>query len=124
MSSIFTGKSALRHNYKYLLAADLATALNPASAAMLAVVAPTGARMMFLDNRLDKEVTVLLVHPEADSTVTANRLLWIEVAPDQVINYDLVASPGLEIDPGAKVFVYSTSGIAPTAGKIKLAWWG
>lgn len=121
MSSIFVGKTALRHHYKALTAAQMAGATTQATAVLFAVVGQ-GARMTFLDNRLDKEVTVLLVHPESDSTVAANRLLWIEVAPDQVINYETAASPALEIDPGTKIFVYCA--VAPLAGKVKIAFWG
>lgn len=123
MSSIFTGKSGLRHTYVKMLAADFAGATTAATAKMLAVIAPAGgARMAFFDNRLDAEVTVLLVHPDADSTNVASRLLFIEIAPDQVINYDLVASPSLEFDPGTKVFVFCAA--PPTTGKLKFAWWG
>jgi hypothetical protein len=80
--------------------------------------------MAFIDNTMNVDLALLLVHPEADSSVTANRLFWIEVPSDRVINYDVGSAPGINFDPGTKIFVYRVGGAAAAQGKLRIAVWG
>ncbi len=120
--SIFMGKSALRHSFKELSSAELIGATNKATAKLWFCLNTAG-RMNFMMNDTDAKLVVYLVHPDADSTIEANRLLWIKIPPDRVINYDIVSAPGLEFPPGMKMFV-SYEGAAPTKGTIAVAMWG
>jgi hypothetical protein len=121
MSSIFSGKTGLRHQFYKKTSAQLSSANSIANAALLATFKTEG-RLVYMDNTLDADVAVLLVHPDADSTVDSNRLFWIEVPTNRVMNYDVATSPGLLIDPGTKMFIYTLS--AASSGAFRLALWG
>jgi hypothetical protein len=123
MSSIFIGKSGIRHQFLKLTAAQLATANSAATAAYLGRMSQS-VSLNFIDNTLNTDVAVLLVHPEGDSTSAADRLFWIEVPTNRVINYSVDLSPNLKFDPGTKVFIYYLGGAAPTSGDFRMALWG
>ena len=119
--SIFTGQKGLRHQYAALTTAQLAAANNATNAVLLLKFDNVG-RLVFLDNTMDKDLSILLVHPDADSTVVANRLFWFELPTNRVMNYDMNMSPGLFFDPGTTIWVYSA--VAPTTGKLRVTTWG
>lgn len=121
MSSIFTGQSALRHQFSKQTFTNLVPAVDAANAVLLHKFNQAG-RLTFIDNTLDATAVLLLVHPDADSTVAANRLYWIEVPSNRVINYGSFILPVLEFDPGSKIFVYTLT--VPTQGFIAIASWG
>ena len=121
MSSIFSGKTGLRHQFFKRTAAELALATNAANAVLVARF-NDGVKLNFIDNTLDKDIVLLLVHPDADSAVATNRLFWIEVPSNRVINYDVAKAPNLEFPPGTKMFVYPLAAVS--SGALRVALWG
>lgn len=123
MSSIFTGKTGLRHQYEDLTYSEVNGATD-ASSAVLLIQFEQAARMAFIDNTVNVDLALYLVHPDADSTVAANRLFWIEIPSNRVLNYADMA-PGLVFDPGTRVYVAKAGGAgAATSGKVRVAAWG
>ena len=123
MSSIFIGQTGLRHQYYDLTAAQLAAATNATSAVLIGRIR-MDARLAFIDNTLNADVAMLLVHPDADATVVANRLFFIEVPSTRVLNYDVGAAPGLHFDGGTRMYVYYLGATAPSIGKLRIIMWG
>ena len=123
MSSIFTGKLGLRHQFAKLTAADLAAANSQATAKLLGRMRMES-RLNFMDNTLDTDIAIYLVHPQADPSVVANRLFWIEIPSNRVVNYDVGIAPGLMFDPGTRIYVTYIGGAAPTTGAFRVALWG
>lgn len=121
MSSIFSGRKGLRHQFFKRTSAELAGVTNASNAKLLCRF-NDAVRLNFIDNTLDKDIVLLLVHPDADSADAANRLFWIEVPSNRVINYDVGKSPNLEFPPGTKMFVYPLA--ATSSGAIRVALWG
>lgn len=76
----------------------------------------------FIDNDSDAVLRFYLVHPFADETVVANRLLWFELGGERVLNYSLNANVWYEIPSGTKLFVASTSA-STNGGKLRIAIW-
>lgn len=123
MSSIFIGMTGLRHQYEDLTFTEINGATDAASSVLLLQFAQAG-RMAFIDNTLNVDVQLLLVHPDADSTVAALRLFWIEVPANRVVNYD-INQAGLIFDPGARIYAAKAAGAgAATSGKIRISVWG
>lgn len=123
MSSIFSGKTGLRHQYEDLTY----TEINPATTATNAIMALSFAhasRMLFLDNSINVDLWIYLVHPESDSNMVANRLFWIEIPSNRVVNYDINQS-GISFEPGARMYISKADGAgAATSGKIRISAWG
>lgn len=122
MASIFSTKTGLRSAYVDM-AFGLLTGTN-ATTAVLFETASKPYRLAYFDNTTDKDLVVLVCHPDVDSTVVANRIKWIEIPSNRVINFGEMQMPNLEIDPGTLIFVYSSSGVAPTIGKLRALFWG
>lgn len=125
MSSIFSGKTGLRTAYVDMTFTTLNTATAATSQATAKQIArmENGARYLFIHNAMDKEITMYVVHPDSDSTVAANRLLWKRIAPLTALNYDFLPGLGMMFDPGLRVFISAENG-APTLGKVYMDWWG
>lgn len=121
MSSIFSGKKALRHQFSELTFTNLATAINASTAKLIHKFRHAG-HIAYIDNTLDADIAVLLVHPDADSTDPAYRLLWIKMGSDRVMNYGASFTPAMEFDPGTSIFIYTMT--VPTSGSIYLSTWG
>lgn len=121
MSSIFSGRTGLRHQFFKVTSAEFSGATNAATAVLVARFNKEG-RLNFIDNTLDKDVALLLVHPDADASVSTNRLFWIEVPSNRVINYEVGNIPGLIFDPGTMVYAYPLE--AASSGALRFAMWG
>jgi hypothetical protein len=119
MSQFFSGKTGLRHQYEDLTAADLALATSAATAVLL-IEMNQATRIGFIDNTLDQDVILYATHPEADGTVATNRLFWLEVPSNRVLNYES-SFPHQTIDPGTKIYVSVPS--APFSGKLRIVVW-
>jgi len=122
MSSIFVGKTGLRHIYRELDYTKLAGKNTQALSVLLGRIG-NAARMNFIDNATDADIYLLLVHPQADASVVTNRLHWVEIGKTRVLNYDVGSSPGIHFDPGTAVYAYITSP-NPTVGKLRMSVWG
>ena len=122
MSSIFINKTGLRHQFSVVDYTDIAATTN-ASDAILVANLRQGIKMNFIDNSTDAPVNLYLVHPDADPTIPANRLYWLTIPGDRVINYSTLGSANLEFDPGTRIYASIYSG-APTSGILALAMWG
>lgn len=123
MSSIFDSKSGLRSQFMQADFAALGSALSAATAYQMGTLTK-GTKFLYIANLTNKHLNIALVHPDASSTVAANRLLFMEVADGEVMSLDVTATANLEIDPGTKVFVYSATGVAPGSGLFKMLCWG
>ena len=119
--SIFVGKSGVRLRYDDLTAAEVDTATTSANAALLTTTIGAG-RQLYVSNDLNVDVVMLVVNPEADPSVVANRLFLLEVPASRVINFADLA-PGLSFDPGTQIFIYKVSGTA-NSGKFRSVYWG
>lgn len=119
MSTVFTG-IFMRHVYVKTLPAALAAASSAATAVQIATLS-MGARFMYFDNTLNQELSILMVAPEADSTVAANRKLFIELDTNRVINYDFLPGLGMNVPPGTQIWLFSA--VAPVSGSFKLSAW-
>jgi hypothetical protein len=116
-----TGTGGLRLRYKELVAGDLAAAASPATAKLLETMRAAG-RLCYIDNSTDKDLILVLVHPEADPMVTANRFDALEIPTDRVLNFAELF-PNLAFDPGTFIYLYSKTG-APASGKVRIVTWG
>jgi hypothetical protein len=125
MSSIFTGKTGLRTNYVEMTFTTLnaATAATSQATAKMLCRMDQGARYLFIHNETNAEITFYAIHPEQDSAVAANRLLWKRMGAGVALNYDFLPGLGMMFDPGLRLFVSAESG-APSSGKIRIDWWG
>ena len=121
MSSIFIGKTGLRLRFSELTGLQLAAASTPATAVMLCAAASS--RVAYFDNSTNVTIAVLVVHPDADPSVPANRLLMFKMPAGRFLNFD--APNTLEIDAGAKIFLHYVGGSAPLAtSSFYLSHWG
>jgi hypothetical protein len=120
--SMFIGKisnkSGLRSEFYDLPFGSLVGANSQATAVMLCTLKHDRA-YVFISNDMDAEVSFFLVHPELDPAVTSNRLLWLRLGPDRVINFAVGSAPNFSIDAGTKVYI-AAEGSVPTAGSLKL----
>lgn len=123
MTSIFVGQTGLRLKYHDVTWADLATATDEASAVLLSHLG-SACKVALFDNSLNTCCAIVAVHPDADSSVTANRLMLFELSCPRQINFDMFSSSGMEFDPGTKLFVYRDPLVVPTSGKVRLIHWG
>lgn len=121
MSSLFIGKTGLRHRYRDALAATI-NATTGASDAILIETFTQAARLAYLFNNTPADLALWVTHPDADNTVTANRLLWFELPANFNMNYDFLGGQ-LTIDPGTTLFVSKASGTA-SSGKFRLIYFG
>lgn len=123
MTSIFIGQSGLRLKYHDVTWADLAGAHDEATAVLLTHLG-SACRIALFDNSLDTCCAICAVHPDADSSIAANRLMLFELACPRQINFDMLSASGMEFDPGTKLFVYRDPLHVPTSGKVRLIHWG
>lgn len=123
MTSIFIGKTGLRLKYHDVTWADLALAVDASSAVLLSHLG-AACRVALFDNSLDTCCAILVVHPEADSSDPANRLMLFELSCPRQVNFDMLSAAGMQFDAGTKIFVYRDPLIAPTSGKVRLIHWG
>jgi len=122
MASIFSTKTGLRSVYVSKAFGSLIG--TNATTAVLFETAAKPYRLAYFDNTTNKDLTILVCHPDIDSTVVANRILWVEIPSNRVINFGEMQMPNLELDPGTQIFVFSTDGVAPTSGKLSALFWG
>jgi len=123
MTSIFVGQKGLRLKYHDLAFSDLAAAVDASTAVLLHTV-QADRKLALLDNSMDAFCVILVCHPEADSSVIANRLVLMELACPRQINLDLMGTGNFEVDPGTKIFVFRDPLCSPTCGKVRLISWG
>jgi len=125
MSSIFSGKTGLRTNYSEMTFTTLnaATAATTQATAKQIAYMQQGARYLFIHNETNAEISFYAVHPDMDSSVAANRLLWKRMGQTTALNYDFLPGLGMMFDPGLRLFISAEAG-APSSGKIRLDWWG
>ena len=123
--SIFSGLNGLRHQYHDRTFTQIETtpSIDKATALLLATFR-TDARIAFIDNSLDQDIALYLVHPDLDGSVSGNRLLWLEVPAARVINYGVTVAPGLSFPPRTKLYVHRVGSSAATEGKVRIAAWG
>jgi long-subunit acyl-CoA synthetase (AMP-forming) len=121
--SIFIGKSGLRTQFAKLTSTQLVSAIAPATAIKLASL-NNASRWTYLHNGTDTDIAVLVVHPENDSSVVANRLLLTEIAAGMGENFEMGLFAGSSIDPGTQMYIYIVGGVAPTKGAVRLSYWG
>jgi hypothetical protein len=123
MTSLFKDNGlGLRHKYVGLSYSAIATATNATNAVQM-LTFDTSARLAFLFNSMDQDVSLYLVHPNQDSTDPTKRLLWMEFPKLYNLNYDLPIN--LSFDPGTKLYVSRASGApAPTTGLLRVIYWG
>jgi hypothetical protein len=123
MASIFASTRSLNSSFIEVSVADINAANSVATAKMIYRFEKF-LRFNFIANHLDAEVGLLLAHPSVDSDAdTSYRLLWIKVPGSQVMNYSMNGAPYYEFDPGSKLYVYRTSGVAATTGKLMISMW-
>lgn len=123
MSSIFTGKTGLRHQFEQQTYSTINAATNAATAVLL-MKFDQASRMTFIDNTVNVDLMLYLVHPDADSTVASYRLPWLIIKSNRVLNYSIYQA-GLTFDVGASLFVSKAPGAAAaTSGDISVASWG
>ncbi len=123
MSSIFAGKTALRHQYEELAYTPVNAATNAATSVLLMTFGQAS-RMLFIDNTVNVDLSLYLVHPDADSTNTSFRLFWQIIPTSRVLNYN-ISQAGLSFDPQTKLFVSKAPGAgAATSGAIRVSSWG
>lgn len=120
-SGIFASNMSLKSKYIELSTAQLNAASSVATA-QLVYVFREGNIFNFLANYSDSEVGILLAHSTVDDVADNNgRILWVAVAPNQVLNYSL-NNPYGAIEGGTKMYVYRRGGAA-TTGKFVVALW-
>lgn len=124
MASVFASKSGLRHRYQDMTVANINATTN-ASDAFLLECFVSEARLCYFFNSFDIDLALWVVHPDADSTVTANRLKLMEFPANFNINYDLHAA-NLSFDVGMTLFISKVPGVATnaTTGKFRLLYYG
>jgi hypothetical protein len=123
MSSIFIGKRGLRLKYADLTSLDLASAIDTSTAVLLDTLKCSGIICLF-DNSLDQYCVVSVVHPEADPSDPAQRLVMFELPCQRLLNFSLQGAPQLEFDPGTHVYIHRDPTAPPTCGKVRLLYWG
>jgi hypothetical protein len=123
MSSVFSGVTGLRSRYAEAATADLAGKTSKTTALYIAEM-DMGARFLYIDNGLDAVLDFWLVHPGAvDPADPANRLFFLEIGKNRVMNFDFLPSLGMFFDPGSRLYV-AVNGSAPTNGdKLRISWW-
>lgn len=122
MNSIFASEMSLNSKYIEVSLTQLNAATSVALA-QLVYVFSKGNKFNFFANYSDKEVGLLIAHPMVDDVVNnAGRLLWVAVAPSQVLNYSL-STGWSEFPGGTKLYVYRREATAVTSGKFVLSMW-
>jgi hypothetical protein len=124
MSSVFIGKTGLRHRYADMTVANINTTTGASDAVLLETFTQE-ARLCYFFNSFDIDLALWVVHPDADSTVTANRLKLLEFPANFNLNYDLHAA-NLSFDVGMTLFISKVPGVATnaTVGKFRLIYFG
>ena len=123
MASIFIGKTGLRHRYRDLVYTNINSATNATNAILIETFTQE-ARLCYFFNSLDIDLSVWVVHPDADSSVVANRLKLFEMPANFNLNYDLQAA-NLSFDVGMTMFVSKApSAPAATVGKFRIVYYG
>jgi hypothetical protein len=118
--SLFVGKTGLRTQFYKKLYSDIAPATSQATAIYLGKF-DNLISMFDVDNSLDAAIQLYLVPPDADSTVATNRLPWIEIDKNRVINLNTGMAAIIQFDPGTQVWV---SGVTvPTLGALRIFVW-
>jgi hypothetical protein len=122
MSSIFTG-GKLKIQYNELTHTAI-NATTDASDAALLTVFTTNARLCFMFNGTNIDLTLWAVHPQADASVTANRLKMMEFPANYNLNFD-PSAVNLEFDPGMRLYVSRTAagGTAGANTKFRIVYW-
>lgn len=119
--SFFIGQTGLRHKWASLTAAEVNGATNQASSVLLQQL-ERGARFAYFDNTINVDLAIYLCHPDADSSVATNRLFWIELPTNRVINYDFLQQIQVSFDPGTSIWVSKAAGAgAASTGKLRLS---
>lgn len=119
--SFFIGKTGLRHQWAQLTATAVNAATNQATSILWANLG-RGGRFLYLDNTVNVDIALYLVHPDADSSDVTTRLFWIELPTNRVMNYDFLQQIQVSLDPGTKIFVSKAAGAgAASSGKINLS---
>lgn len=121
MSSLFIGKSGLRHQFAELTATAI-NATTGASDALLLATYRQASQLCFLFNGTAMDIAFYLVHPDADPAVTANRLLWYKHPANFNLNYEQGMN-ALRFDPGSKLYVAKADGTG-TTGFVRIVTWG
>lgn len=119
--SFFIGQTGLRHLYNQLTAAQINAAVDQSSAVLLTNLG-RGARFAYFDNTVNVDLSIYLVHPDADSSVAANRLFFIELPTNRVINYDFLQQIQVSFDPGTEIWISKAPGAGvASSGKLRLS---
>lgn len=122
MSSIFKGKRALQHQYAELTSTQIvdAEASDLESSVQLTML-NAASRLVYLDNSLNVDVRLALVHPDLPPDA-ANKLFWIEIGANRVLNYQTGDIPTLIFEPDTRIFLYCP--VTPGSGKFRIISWG
>lgn len=118
-SSIFEGKTRLTSQYIQKTFTQLAPATDLASAISV-LRFDAVAKLQFFDNSTNADLRLHLVHPEADPSVNTNRLLWLELPANRVLDISVGLS-SLSIPPGTLLYIYCNT--IPTSGKLRVVLW-
>lgn len=119
-SSLFQGQRVLNTKYIEIPFGTLTGKSSPA----LAVNVHTfdqACKIALFDNATNGVLRVLLVHPDADTEVVTNRLLWFEVDAERTLDASFfsMVSFGTDIPAGTRMFIhYNTT--APTQDKLRI----
>lgn len=128
MNNIFASDKSL--NSKYIevdttaLNATYTTNITTYTNALLVYTFRTGNQFNFFANYCDQEVGLLLAHPTVNDALDPTyRLLWVAVAPNQVLNYSYSNGGWTEFPGGTKLYVHRRSASNATTGKFVISLW-
>lgn len=118
-SSIFEGQRKLNSQYKELTFTQLIPAINQPTA-IIALRFDAVAKLQFFDSTVDADLNLYLMHPDADPAVVTNKLFWIQIPANRVLDISTQLSM-LSIPAGTMLYVSAAS--IPTSGKLRVFLW-
>jgi hypothetical protein len=124
MANLFLGKTALRFQYKDMTAANLAGATDITTAYSWFRIRQE-CKIVLFKNDFNVDLSVAVVHPEADAGVAANRQFLFEIGALSALNFDISGTVGLSVDAHAAFFVWqSGTGTPNPLSKFRVVAWG
>ena len=126
MTSIFHGKTSLRYKFDVIVWTELTAgpAIDITTSIMLTHLNAAD-KISLIHNSMDVDLVISVVHPDADSSVFANRLVLFEIPSCSGMDQEMLGAASMNVDPGTKFFVHVDPCCPlPTKGKLRLYHWG
>lgn len=124
MAGIFLGQNALRLQYRDFASGSLA-GTSDITTAVSWFRTRQECKIVLFKNDINVDISLAVVHPEADAGVVANRLFLLEIGNQSTLNFDISGSVGLAVEAGTSFFVWQSGIGAPAAGtKLRVIAWG